>query len=74
VAIEAFAPHDLRRAFATHFYEEYPTKVELLREILGHSTVSTTMRYTRPSRKYYEQQFAAVLDQRFGGFPEEGES
>jgi integrase/recombinase XerD len=74
VMLEAFAPHDLRRAFATHFYEEYPTKVELLREILGHSSVNTTMRYTRPSRKYYEQQFASVLDQRFSGFPEGGES
>ncbi|MFZ5824110.1 MAG: tyrosine-type recombinase/integrase [Bacillota bacterium] len=74
VMIEAFAPHDLRRAFATHFYEEYPTKVELLREILGHRNVATTMRYTRPSRKYYEQQFASVLDQRFNGFPEGGES
>lgn len=74
VAVDAFAPHDLRRAFATHFYEEYPTRVEVLREILGHSSVSTTMRYTRPSRKYYEQQFAAILDQRFSGFPEGGES
>lgn len=74
IMIESFAPHDLRRAFATHFYEEYPTKVELLREILGHSSVNTTMRYTRPSRKYYEQQFASVLDQRFSGFPEGGES
>lgn len=74
VMIEAFAPHDLRRAFATHFYEEYPTKVELLREVLGHASVATTMRYTRPSRKYYEEQFASVLDQRFNGFPEGGES
>jgi integrase/recombinase XerD len=74
VMIDAFAPHDLRRAFATHFYEEYPMKVELLREILGHLSVLTTMRYTRPSRKYYEQQFASVLDQRFSGFPEGGES
>lgn len=74
VLVEAFAPHDLRRAFATHFYEEYPTKVELLREILGHASVATTMRYTRPSREYYEQQFASVLDQRFSGFPEGGEA
>lgn len=73
VPVQRFGVHDFRRAFATHFYEEYPTKVELLREILGHSSVSTTMHYTRPSRKYYEQQFAAVLGQRFGGFPGEGE-
>ena len=73
VDIQAFAPHDFRRAFATHFYEDYPTKVELLKEILGHTSVSTTLRYTRPSRKYYEEQFAAVLGQRFDGFPGEGD-
>lgn len=72
VDIQPFAPHDFRRAFATHFYEEYPTKVELLKEILGHTSISTTLRYTRPSRKYYEEQFAAVLGQRFDGFPGEG--
>lgn len=43
VDIQAFAPHDFRRAFATHFYEDYPTKVELLKEILGHTSVSTTL-------------------------------
>lgn len=73
IPVQGFALHDFRRAFATHFYEEYPTKIELLREILGHSSVSTTMHYTRPSRKYYQQQFAAVLGQRFSGFPEEGD-
>lgn len=66
--IQAFAPHDFRRAFATHFYEDYPTKIELLKEILGHASVSTTLRYTRPSRKYYQEQFAAVLGHRFDGF------
>jgi site-specific recombinase XerD len=73
VDIQQFAPHDFRRAFATHFYEEYPTRVELLKEILGHTSISTTLRYTRPSRKYYEEQFAAVLGQRFDGFPREGD-
>jgi integrase/recombinase XerD len=73
IDVQSFAPHDFRRAFATHFYEEYPTKVELLKEILGHTSISTTLRYTRPSRKYYEEQFAAVLGQRFDGFPREGD-
>lgn len=48
IAIKYFTCHDLRRAFATHFYEDYPHKIEVVRHMLGHSLLATTQRYLRP--------------------------
>lgn len=57
VNIKPFTCHDLRRAFATHFYESSPQKIEMVRHMLGHSMLATTQRYLRPSIHFIEQQF-----------------
>ncbi len=56
IDVPMFTCHDFRRAFATHFYEEHPEKVEVLRLMLGHQFLATTQRYIRPSHKFIEQQ------------------
>ncbi|MFB9730103.1 tyrosine-type recombinase/integrase [Haloechinothrix salitolerans] len=42
-----FSPHGLRRACATHFYERGVDLVAI-QQLLGHWTVSSTMRYKNP--------------------------
>ncbi|HLO02238.1 MAG TPA: tyrosine-type recombinase/integrase [Symbiobacteriaceae bacterium] len=61
VEVPMFTCHDFRRAFATHFYEEYPEKIEVLRLMLGHQFLATTQRYLRPSRKFIEQQMEDLM-------------
>ncbi|WP_273483938.1 tyrosine-type recombinase/integrase [Desulforamulus ruminis] len=56
VNVKYFTCHDLRRAFATHFYESKPNKIEVVRHMLGHSMLATTQRYLRPSVKFLEEQ------------------
>jgi integrase len=43
--IEDFTYHDIRHTFATLFLEEYPDKIEILRDIMGHSSSYMTRRY-----------------------------
>lgn len=59
-----FSCHDLRRAFATHLYEEHPDKIEVIRQILGHWNLATTQKYLRPSATFIEQQFESLTNQR----------
>ncbi|MFF3503475.1 tyrosine-type recombinase/integrase [Streptomyces sp. NPDC003247] len=52
-AVDRFGPHALRRACATHNYERGVDLVAI-QQMLGHWTVSSTMRYVRPSATFIE--------------------
>lgn len=55
IEIPYFTCHDLRRAFATHHFEDDPTTLEIIRRMLGHQQLSTTQRYIRPSAKFLQE-------------------
>jgi site-specific recombinase XerD len=71
VKIKSFTTHDFRRAFATHLYERAPNKVEAIRHILGHSLLSTTQYYLRPSAHYLEEQLKELTISNFQRFMED---
>ncbi|MFE4688103.1 tyrosine-type recombinase/integrase [Streptomyces sp. NPDC056721] len=51
--VDRFTPHDLRRACATHHYEQ---GMDLLtvQQLLGHRHIAATMAYVRPSLNFVE--------------------
>ncbi|MEU1598550.1 tyrosine-type recombinase/integrase [Streptomyces sp. NPDC005708] len=57
-ASERFSPHALRRAGATHNYER---GVDLVAIQLGHWTVSSTLRYVRPSETFIEDAYQRAV-------------
>jgi site-specific recombinase XerD len=57
-AAERFSPHALRRACATHNYERGVDLVAI-QQLLGHWTVSSTMRYVRPSVTFIEDAYSS---------------
>jgi site-specific recombinase XerD len=68
--VEWFSPHGLRRACATHNYERGVDLVAI-QQLLGHWTVSSTMRYVRPSETFiedaYQRAISATLAELGGG-------
>lgn len=71
-AADRFSPHALRRACATHNYERGVDLVAI-QQLLGHWTVSSTMRYVRPSATFIEDAYrravAGTLGQLVGEDP-----
>lgn len=57
---ERFSPHALRRACATHNYERGVDLVAI-QQLLGHWTVSSTMRYVRPSTTFIEDAYRRAV-------------
>jgi len=57
---ERFSPHALRRACATHNYERGVDLVAI-QQMLGHWTVSSTMRYVRPSMTFIEDAYQRAV-------------
>jgi site-specific recombinase XerD len=57
---EWFSPHGLRRACATHNYERGMDLVAI-QQLLGHWTVSSTMRYVRPSETFIEDAYQRAI-------------
>jgi integrase/recombinase XerD len=55
-----FSPHALRRACATHNYERGVDLVAI-QQLLGHWTVSSTMRYVRPSTTFIEDAYRRAV-------------
>lgn len=55
-----FSPHGLRRACATHNYERGVDLVAI-QQLLGHWTVSSTMRYVRPSETFIEDAYQRAI-------------
>ena len=59
-AADRFSPHALRRACATHNYERGVDLVAI-QQLLGHWTVSSTMRYVRPSATFIEDAYRRAV-------------
>jgi len=57
---DRFSPHALRRACATHNYERGVDLVAI-QQLLGHWTVSSTMRYVRPSATFIEDAYRRAV-------------
>lgn len=55
-----FSPHAMRRACATHNYERGVDLVAI-QQMLGHWTVSSTMRYVRPSTTFIEDAYRRAV-------------
>jgi integrase/recombinase XerD len=64
-ADEWFSPHALRRACATHNYERGVDLVAI-QQLLGHWTVSSTMKYVRPSATFIEDAYRRAVTATLG--------
>jgi integrase/recombinase XerD len=67
-----FSPHALRRACATHNYERGMDLVAI-QQMLGHWTVSSTMRYVRPSETFIEEAYQRAIARTLTELSTEGE-
>ena len=69
---DRFSPHALRRACATHNYERGVDLVAI-QQLLGHWTVSSTMRYVRPSATFIEDAYRRAVAGTLGELTQEEE-
>ena len=68
---ERFSPHAMRRACATRNYERGVDLVAI-QQLLGHWTVSSTMRYVRPSATFIEDAYRRAVAGTLGELTREG--
>lgn len=71
-AQEWFSPHAMRRACATHNYERGVDLVAI-QQMLGHWTVSSTMRYVRPSATFIEDAYRRAVSDALVGLQDDRE-
>lgn len=55
--------HSLRKSFATNFMENYPDKVWVLMDMMGHLNPSTLHRYVKHRRSYYDQAIDSIVNE-----------
>ena len=70
---ERFSPHGLRHACATHNYERGVDLVAI-QQMLGHWTVSSTMRYVRPSATFIEDAYRRAVSGTLAGLEGDGDA
>jgi site-specific recombinase XerD len=68
---ERFSPNAMRRACATRNYERGVDLVAI-QQLLGHWTVSSTMRYVRPSATFIEDAYRRAVAGTLGELTGEG--
>lgn len=58
-----FSWHSLRKSFATNFMEQYPNKIWVLMDMMGHLNLSTLHHYVKHTREYYDQARDSLIEE-----------
>jgi hypothetical protein len=65
-------PHALRAAFAVHFLETAPNRIQALKELMGHDDIGTTMTYLRRFNRSRDMEVVRGLSWSSNRFPPTG--
>jgi integrase len=67
LGLENIATHSFRKLYATTVYENNNHNLELVKELLNHTSIATTQRYIRVSQQAINQASASINFIDFGG-------